>query len=86
MQIRITEWDGHSLQDSSFEAQVAIGAGNGMAPATATFIDMGQGDPVLGGKTLSGSSFTFRIQLKGATDSALEDQRDLLSRSARGTL
>jgi hypothetical protein len=74
----ISTWDGHSLDDSDYEARVPIGVGNGMSSATANFIDLGQSDPVLSGKTLAGTYYTFQVQLLGSTDADLESQRDIL--------
>lgn len=79
MRMRLASWGGTSINDTNFEPQEPIGVGNGMGAAIPNFIDMGEGDPVLGGKTLQGSQYTFRIMLLGETDAELETQRDLLN-------
>lgn len=79
MRILITAWEGFSLQDADFEALIPIGGGNVMAAAQPTYIDLGEKDPILAGKTLTGTSFTFHVRLKGETDADLEAQRDLLN-------
>jgi len=80
MRMNITTWGATAINDgTNYKATIPIGIGNGMAAATPNFIDMGQGDPVLGGKTLAGTLFTFQVQLKGATDATREGQRDALA-------
>lgn len=80
MRMSITTWDGTAINDvTNYVATAPIGMGNGMASATPNYIDMGQGDPVLGGKTLTGTLFTFQVQLKGSTDATREAQRDTLT-------
>ena len=80
MRMSITTWDGTAVNDgTNYVATTPVGMGNGMASATPNYIDMGQGDPVLGGKTLAGTLFTFQVQLKGSTDATREAQRDALT-------
>lgn len=79
MRMKINTWDNHSLQDSSYIAMNPLGVGNGMATATANYIDVGISDPILAGKTLAGSYFTFQVKLLGTTDATLESQRDVLN-------
>jgi hypothetical protein len=76
--MQLSTWDSHNIQDTSYSAKAFIGAGNGMAIATPNYIDMGQGDPVLGGKTLAGTLYTFHIICLGATAAAIETQRNAL--------
>ena len=83
MRMSLQFWDdttGLDLNGTDFEATEKIGAGNGMAPAQEDFIDLGESDPYPGGKTLSGSFYTFQVRLKGSGDAAIEVQRDLLNK------
>jgi len=79
MRMQLSTWNSHSIQDTSYKAMEMIGSANGMAPSTPNYIDMGGGDPILGGVTLAGASYTFHVQLLGTTDATVESQRDILN-------
>jgi len=75
MRLRLYSWDGHQIDDTT-NYNAVIEPGNAMPAATATFIDLGQGDPILAGKVLDGGYFTFVIVLRGN----VETQRDELNK------
>jgi len=79
MRLKLTKWDSaggnYSINDgTNYEA--VIQPGNSMPAATANFIDLGQTNPVLAGKTLDGGFFTFHIILRGN----VETQRDTINK------
>lgn len=79
MRMSLLTWGEFNINDGvNYKATTPVGVGNGMASAIPNYIDMGQGDPVLGGKTLSGTMYTFQVQLLGDTDVLREAQRDSL--------
>jgi len=80
MRLQLYTWDGHNINDYVYPStgtyQAVIAPGNSEPPATANFIDMGQSDPILAGKTLGGGFFTFFVILNGV---AIETGRDQLN-------
>jgi hypothetical protein len=74
MRLELYQWNSHNINDST-NYQAVIQPGNSMPSATANFIDIGQGNPVLAGKTLDGGYFTIHIILRGN----VETQRDELN-------
>jgi hypothetical protein len=84
MRLKLTAWDSdggdYAINDATnYEANIA--PGNAMPSATANFIDLGQGDSILAGKTLDGGYFTFNIILRNAGDleGEIEPLRDQLN-------
>jgi hypothetical protein len=75
MRFEIYTWDSHALNDST-NYNAVIQPGNAMPSATATFIDLGRGNPILAGKVIDGGYFTFMIILRGN----VETQRDELNK------
>lgn len=75
MRLKLTTWDSsHNINDvTNYEAGLTPEVV--MPSAMATFIDLGQGDPILAGKTLDGGYLTFYILLRGS----LETQRDTIN-------
>lgn len=75
MRLELYTWDSHAINDVT-NYQAVIQPGNAMPSATATFIDLGRGNPILAGKILDGGYFTFKIILRGN----IETQRDELNK------
>lgn len=73
MRMSITAWDDHEFSTDYVVTEI-IGSGNGSPPATPVFIDMGEGQPILAGKTLGGGQFVFRVRLVSGGDDALREQ------------
>lgn len=80
MRIRIRSWktggDSFDLQDDGYEAITLVGSGNGMSAAQPTYIDLGASDPILGGKTLAGTMYTFHVKLLSEEDDELASLAD----------
>jgi hypothetical protein len=74
MRLALQTWNGHAINDTT-NYEAVISPGNSMPGATANFIDLGQSNPILAGKTIEGGYFTFHIILRGS----IETQRDTLN-------
>ncbi|MBI3165169.1 MAG: hypothetical protein HYZ24_10840 [Chloroflexi bacterium] len=79
MRLRLTTWNGVSINNASFYATVPIGVGNGVQAAQPSLLDMGDKPPLMTGKTLQATLYTFHVQLLGTTDAQYESQRDTLT-------
>jgi len=78
MRMTLTTWNSHSLNDTSYKARSPVGVANGTSNATPNYIDMGEGQPILGSMTLAGAMYTFTVHVLSLTDAGREAQRDVL--------
>lgn len=77
MRLSLQTWDddGEAYQiNDGTNYEAVITPGTMMPSATPVFIDLGERDPILAGKTLSGGQFTFHIVVKSGQVEAARDE------------